>query len=763
MTTPLKGLKLNITGIVQGVGFRPFIYSLAVNNQLNGWVLNSSSGVEIEVNGTSSALDQFVRQIREQTPPLARIDRMTVEEVEPDSFTGFSILESQPREGEFVPISPDVCICEDCTRELFDPQNRRYRYPFINCTNCGPRFTIIQDIPYDRPFTTMSGFKMCPDCEAEYKDPLDRRFHAQPTACPVCGPQVSFAAEGHQMVTGEQAIQTARRWLKEGKILAVKGLGGYHLTCDAFNTEAVDTLRSRKRRSDKPFALMAFDLATVKKHCFVSAEEEKLLLSRQRPIVILKRREESPISPAAAPRQHNLGMMLPYTPLHLLLMEPKQGFPEVLVMTSGNLSEEPIAYQDAQARQHLDGIADGYLVHDRPIHMRTDDSVARVALGREYLSRRSRGYAPDAIPLADPVQPVLAVGPELKNTFTLARDQYAFMSHHIGDMENYETLQSFESGIRHFERLFKINPQVIVCDLHPDYLATRYAEQRACEENIPLIKVQHHHAHLAACLADNGWRADDHKAVGMIMDGTGLGTDGTIWGGEVLVGNAKEFQRRFHLQEMPLPGGDAAIRHPLRTGLAYLWKAGIEWSDDLAPVSALPLVGRHLLHQQLEKNLNTISTSSMGRLFDAVSSLIGVCQHAGYEGQAAIDLENTADEQETGCYDFPLNGDEIIISTVLQAILADLRHGVPTGILSARFHNGLVEMIVNTARAIRRETGLHEIALSGGVWQNMYLFTRAVPKLESAGFSVLVHRQVPTNDGGISLGQVAVSAARQKS
>ncbi|MCE5208874.1 MAG: carbamoyltransferase HypF [Chloroflexi bacterium] len=760
MTETLKGLKLNITGIVQGVGFRPFVYSLAVNNQLKGWVLNSSSGVEIEVNGLQTDLDAFVRQIREQTPPLARIDRMTVEEIEPNSFAEFTILSSQPRPGDFVPISPDVSICDDCTRELFDPANRRYRYPFINCTNCGPRFTIIQDIPYDRPLTTMADFQMCPDCEAEYRNPLDRRFHAQPTACPVCGPQVKFISGKGGDLAAEGALQEARQWLRNGKILAIKGLGGYHLACDAFNGDAVDELRRRKRRSDKPFALMAFDMATIHKHCHVSPREEELLLSHQHPVVILARRAGSAISPLTAPHQNTLGMMLPYTPLHLLLMEPEPGFPEVLVMTSGNLSEEPIAYEDEQAAQHLGEMADAFLIHNRPIHMRTDDSVARIALGNVYMIRRARGYAPDAIMLSSKVRPMLAAGSELKNTFTLARDNYAFMSHHIGDLENFETLQSFESGIRHYERLFKVVPEIIACDMHPNYLATRYAVQRAESENLPLIQVQHHHAHLASCLADNGWQPGDRQAIGIILDGTGMGTDGTIWGGEVLIGNYAGYTRRFHLEQMPLPGGDAAIRHPVRTCLAYLWKFGIEPAKELAPVSTMRASDLSILTQQLVNNINTIPTSSMGRLFDAVSSLIGVCQHASYEGQAAIDLENAIDPQENGFYAFPLVKDIVCLKPLFSEIIQELQMGVQKEKIAARFHNGIIRVLLAACQLIRSETGITDIALSGGVWQNMYLLTHAVQTLSGAGFNVMVHHQVPTNDGGISLGQLAVCEAQ---
>lgn len=754
-----SGLRVFVRGIVQGVGFRPFIFNLAQRLGLKGWVKNTSSGVEIEVSGRAEDLERFVQAVRSEAPPLARIDELNIAPIDANGHGAFEIRESQPEEGAYIPISPDMAICPDCRRELFDPADRRYRYPFINCTNCGPRFSIIQDIPYDRPNTTMSDFAMCPQCQAEYDNPRDRRFHAQPVACPECGPHIWFETGGEKHASGEDALRQARAWLQAGKILAVKGLGGFHLACDAANPAAVSELRRRKKRSDKPFALMAFDLRVIRKHCFISPEEETLLTSPQAPVTLLERRPESNVAPEVAPGQRTLGFMLPYTPLHLLLLEPAPGYPEVLVMTSGNLSEEPIAYRDDEGRARLEPLADGFLMHDRPIHMRVDDSVMRTARGGRYPIRRARGYAPDPVTLPESVEPLLAAGAELKNAFCLARDHYAFLSHHIGDMENYETLRSFEEGIRHFERLFRVQPQLIACDLHPNYLATRYAQQRAAEENLPLVGVQHHHAHLAACLADSGWRSAE-PVIGLSFDGTGYGDDQAIWGGEVLVGGYAQYTRRFHLTYVPLPGGDRAVRKPARMALAHLWAAGIDWEGDLPPVMALCEEERTLLRVQVERRINAPLTSSMGRFFDAASALLGVRQQVTYEGQAAIELEAVADRQEMGYYPFDIHDDLIDPAPLWQALLADWRAGVKTPVLAARFHNSLAQLARTLCLAVRAESGARTVALSGGVWQNLLLLERTVPLLEEAGFAVLTHQQTPPNDGCIALGQVMVAAKK---
>ena len=755
--TKMIGRKYSITGIVQGVGFRPFVYAQAVQNHLTGWVRNTSSGVEIEINGTAQAVQAFSDALRHAPPPLSRIDKISESPCQPDGYTQFDIIASQPRPGDFIPISPDVTLCEDCAAELFDPADRRFRYPFINCTNCGPRFTIIKDTPYDRPQTTMAGFTMCPDCQSEYENPLDRRFHAQPTACPVCGPQIWFEANGEILSRKEDALQTARVWLQQGRILAIKGLGGYHLACDASSPEAVTELRSRKKRSDKPFALMSYDLAHIQRHCRITTDEEQLLTSRQHPIVILNRLPDSSVVEAVAPQQKTLGFMLPYTPLHLLLLEPAPGFPDVLVMTSGNLSEEPIAFLDEDAMQRLSPIADGFLLHDRPIHMRVDDSVARVFTTGPQILRRARGYAPDPVQLPESLPPILAAGAELKNTFCLSRDKYAFLSHHIGDLENYETLLSFEKGIKHYENLFRITPQTIAVDMHPNYLATRYGIQHANEEGLHLVRVQHHHAHLAACLADNGWTSDK-SVIGLIYDGTGYGPDGTIWGGEILLGGYADYQRIYHLATAPLPGGDISVRKPARMALAHLWQSGLDWDLDLAPVQTLCSQERSLLRSQLENHINTPLTTSMGRLFDAAAALAGVRQEVNYEGQAAIEFEALADPDETGTYPFQVEEDSISSTPLWQAMLTDIQANTPPAILSARFHNGVAALSHQLCMAIRTETGCNTVALSGGVWQNQYLLDRTISLLTDSNFNILLHKQVPTNDGGLALGQLLIAA-----
>ncbi len=775
----LKGVRIHITGIVQGVGFRPFVYGLADRLALNGWVRNTSAGVDIEVDGTQEDLETFIDSLQAQAPPLARIDSFQIDWIPANNFSTFEIVHSEGKPGDFIPISPDVSICADCLAELLDPNDRRYRYPFINCTNCGPRFTIIKDIPYDRPKTTMGQFEMCPACQAEYDDPLDRRFHAQPVACPECGPHVwleSREEQPQEAVHQDAAIQAARRKLAGGKILAVKGLGGFHLACDATDNQAVGELRRRKLRADKPFALMMPNLDVVMEHCIVTPAEQEQLLSRQRPIVLLKKRPGSTIADQVAPNQSALGVMLPYTPLHFLLLEPEAGIPDCLVMTSGNLSEEPIATGNEEALRRLADLADEFLLHDRDIYTRCDDSVLRVlehepgdaAPKKTYLNnsqyplRRARGFAPNPVMLQWEMPPLLAAGPELKNTFCLTRGQYAFISHHIGDLENYETLQAFEEGISHYERLFRIAPQAIAYDLHPDYLATRYALERALNESLPSIGVQHHHAHLASCLAENQ-HPGDHQVVGLSLDGTGYGEDGAIWGGEVLLVDYEQFERRFHLKYVPLPGGDLAVREPWRTALAHLDSAGLPWEPDLPPVRHAQQVATSdwdpldLLRQQIDRRVNAPPTSSMGRLFDAVAALLGVRQAVNYEAQAAVELEFMADQSEKGFYSIAIHDQVLDPTPLFEAILDDLRDGISVPLIAARFHNTIADLMQRVCLQIRSESGISEVALSGGVWQNMTLLEKTVRKLRADGFVVYLHHQVPANDGGISLGQAVIA------
>jgi hydrogenase maturation protein HypF len=765
--TERQGLRIHVTGVVQGVGFRPFVFALAERLGLTGWVNNTSAGVDIALDGPPAALAAFVTALRAEAPPLARIEQVTVTDGPPSGFATFEIRASAPIAGAYMPIAPDVATCPDCLAELWDPADRRHRYPFTNCTNCGPRFTIITDIPYDRPNTTMAPFPLCPDCAREYHDPRDRRFHAQPVACPVCGPRVwleGAAAPGTELAgppdaaAGSEAIDRARAALAGGAILAVKGLGGFHLACDAANNAAVTELRRRKLRVDKPFALMMPDLATVERHCVVTPEERALLASPERPIVLLARRADSPLARAVAPEQRELGVMLPYTPLHHLLLEPAPGFPEALVMTSGNLSEEPIATGNDEARSRLADLADGFLLHDRAIRTRCDDSVTRVFAGAPYPLRRSRGYAPFPVRLPWPAPQLLAAGAELKNTFCLTRDEHAFVSHHIGDLENYETLQAFEDGVAHFERLFRVTPTAVAHDLHPDYLATRYARERARIDGLPALGVQHHHAHIAACLAEHGWA--DGPVIGVALDGTGYGTDGAIWGGEVLVADYVTFDRLVHLAYVPLPGGDKAVREPWRVALSWLAAAGIPWDEDLPPVRAAGATERAVVRRQIETGLNAPPTSSAGRLFDAVAALAGVRVRVNYEAQAAIALEALSDPAELGAYPLPMDGDLWDARPLVRAVVADVRAGVAPSLVGARFHNGLADAVVAACQVARTRSGVATVALSGGVWQNVTLLAAALSRLDAAGFQTLIHRQVPANDGGLALGQAAVAARR---
>jgi hydrogenase maturation protein HypF len=762
VTSETRALKIHISGVVQGVGFRPFVYGLATRYELLGWVCNTSAGVEIEIEGSLAALDSFVVALKTETPPLARVEEVAVAENHSGGYTQFTIRHSQAQPGAFQPISPDICTCDDCLCELFTPSDRRYRYPFINCTNCGPRFTIIQDIPYDRPKTTMAPFKMCPDCQAEYDDPLNRRFHAQPNACPRCGPTVELRT-AVDTFEGDAAIHATRALLAEAKIVAIKGLGGFHLACDATSDEVVARLRQRKGRVDKPFALMAFDLETVKSFCYVNEQEQALLTSRERPILLLREREDSSISPLVAPGIKDLGVMLPYTPLHYLLLASGLGSP-ALVMTSGNYLEEPIATDNDEALTRLADLADAYLLHNRDIHARCDDSVIRVFRGSELPLRRSRGYAPYPVHLPFEARQVLAVGGELKNTFCLAKGGYAFLSQHIGDMANYETLCSFEMMVDQLSRTFRVEPEIIAYDMHPGYLSTQYALREARADE--LVAVQHHHAHVAACMAENGLDGS-RSVIGVSFDGTGYGTDGAIWGGEFLIANYVDFRRAAHLAYVPLPGGDTAIRRPYRTALAHLWAAGIPWDEGLEPVKAAPPTERGIIARQMERGLNTVPTSSMGRLFDAVAAIAGVRQAVTYEAQAAIELEMLVDEEEKGAYAWGLGQAEgpleISASPIIRTAVADVRSGVPPGAIAARFHNSLAELVAQVCGRLRDEAGLNEVALSGGVWQNTTLLAKTLDRLQGDGFSVYTHRLVPPNDGGLSLGQAAIANFKEMS
>jgi hydrogenase maturation protein HypF len=757
---------IHITGVVQGVGFRPFIYGLAQRHNLTGWVRNTSAGVDIEVSGSPKALDAFTHAITAEAPPLSRIASLDVQPVQANGdYDRFEIRHSAAQEGAYQPISPDVATCGDCLNEVFDPDDRRYRYPFTNCTNCGPRFTIIQDIPYDRPKTTMEPFAMCPDCQAEYDDPLDRRFHAQPNACPVCGPHLELIPSPDQPVPAgwddlpADAIDAVRDLLQAGYIVAIKGLGGFHLACDATNPDAVQTLRTRKGRAHKPFAVMMSDLDTAVKICEVSYAAAQALNGFERPIALLPLKPETPISDKVAPGLKELGVMLPYTPLHHLLLEPGDGFPPALVMTSGNYSEEPIATDNQEAIERLGPLVDALLLHNREIHIRCDDSVVRPVETRILPLRRSRGYAPYPIPLPFEAPPMLATGAELKNTFCLTHDRSAFMSQHIGDLANYDALRSYQHSIEHLERLFRVSPELIAHDMHPDYIATRYAQGRP----EPKVAIQHHHAHLASGMAEHGLPPGE-PVIGVIFDGTGLGTDNAIWGGEILLGDYANYTRFAHLRYIPLPGGDAATLRPYRTALAHLWRAGLDWRDDLPPVQAASHEERTIVRQQLEKDLNAPLTSSMGRLFDAVAALVGILQEVTYEAQAAIWLEAQVDPDERELYAFDIQTQtdtaplQFDAAPVMQMILDDLAAGVPTPIIAARFHNSVAALIRDLCTIARQAVGTDKVVLSGGVFQNQTLHHKTLPLLQQADFTVYTHELVPPNDGGLALGQAAIAA-----
>ncbi|MEW6034121.1 MAG: carbamoyltransferase HypF [Chloroflexota bacterium] len=766
-TTTTQLARVSVRGVVQGVGFRPFVYQLATRHNLKGWVCNTSGDVKVEVEGEREALDRFISELASLAPPLARIEHIEAGFGPAVGYQGFDIRASQEEGGKYQLVSPDIATCGPCRSEVFSPGDRRYRYPFTNCTNCGPRFTIIEDIPYDRPRTTMRHFTMCPDCQREYDNPLDRRFHAQPNACPRCGPRVELADAEGAVVPCADPVAKAAQLLREGNILAIKGLGGFLLACDATDGEVVGRLRERKRRPFKPLAVMVSDLDTARGHCYVTKEEEALLTSPHSPIVLLRWRPESDVCKAVAPGLKYLGVMLPYTPLHHMLLRDT-GLP--LVMTSGNLSEEPIAKDNDEASRRLKHIADYFLRHNRDIYSRYDDSVALCEEGEPRILRRARGYAPYPIHLPVHVRQVLACGAELKNTFCLTRENHAFISQHIGDMENAETLEHFQATVDLYRRLFRVQPEAIACDLHPDYLATRYAQQLAEESRLPLVTVQHHHAHIASCLAEHGVL---DAVIGVSFDGTGYGSDGRIWGGEFLVADCRGFERAGHLEYVPMPGGAAAIERPYRMALGYL----LSLLDKEALELPLPFLKKideaelAVVKVQVERGLNSPLTSSSGRLFDAVSALLGIRDRAEYEAQAAIEMEMIATDAATAAagesYPFSIetegNKEIVKLAPLFAALVADLQRGVPADRMAARFHHTVAEIIRKMCHRIAERTGIHRVALSGGVFQNRLLTGLVTASLKEDGFSILSHRKVPCNDGGISLGQAVVANFAERS
>ncbi len=750
-----------VQGVVQGVGFRPFVYATASELMLAGSVTNSSAGVVVEVEGAPFALEAFQQRLREQPPPLAVVERVTAVDVAPRGGTGFSIGPSTTDRAGRTLASPDVATCADCLRELADPADRRHRHPFITCTNCGPRFTIIESLPYDRAATTMARFPLCGSCAREYADPRNRRFHAQPIACHDCGPTLELVDAAGGRTTREEALAGARALLAAGGVLAVKGLGGYHLACDASSETAVATLRARKRRGAKPFAVMVGDVQTARRLTVLDPGSEALLTGPRRPVVLLPRRG-APLAPSVAPGNPDLGVLLAYTPLHTLLLglPGDPAGPEVLVMTSGNLGGEPIAYRDDDALERLAPLADGWLRHDRPILVPCDDSVVRVVDGEELPVRRSRGYAPLPVALRDEVPATLAVGADLKNTCAVAEGRYAWLSQHVGDMDDLATLRAFDATVAHLSALTQVEPTVLAVDAHPGYRSSAWARGRAGTRT--LRTVQHHHAHIAAVMAEHGLPGDA-PVIGVAFDGTGYGTDGAVWGGEVLLADYKGFTRAAHLSYVPLAGGDASVRRPYRMALAHLRAADVAWASDLPPVMACPDTERRVLLHQLDTGLGCAPTSSMGRLFDAVSSLAGVRHVADYEAQAAIELEGVSRGQDNcGAYSFGVRGEGPAVADaapVVRAVVADLRSGVPAAVIGARFHAGVATLVVDLAATCRTATGIGTIALSGGVFANALLLSMTRRRLRDNGFTVLCHRHVPPNDGGLALGQVLVASA----
>lgn len=768
-----------LNGIVQGVGFRPFVYRQARNCNLTGWVRNTPAGVEIEVEGQPKSLSTFERSLTDDIPPLAVITSYTSHEVPAIHDTDFSIQPSVSGTAD-IQVAPDSKLCCDCLRELFDPSDRRYRYPFITCTNCGPRYSIITAIPYDRAATTMAGFPLCQECLDEYHDPSNRRFHAQPVACPVCGPAMTLMDDsGRQLASGNDAVVLAAQQLLSGSIVAIKGIGGYHLAVDACNHHAVIRLRQRKKRDEKPFAVMAASLEMAQQLAMMSELEERLLSAPEAPIVITRKRPCSPVSSLVAPGNGWIGLMLPYAPQHHLLfsqgqehamdvsLDPGVCPPDptfnALVMTSGNISDEPIAYRDEDALSHLSGIADFLLVHNRPIHIREDDSVLRVFQGRPIFYRRSRGYAPRAVRIPFECTSVLAVGAELKNAICLTRGSHAFLSQHIGDLKNDCTGNSFRESIDHLGRILEITPMVLACDLHPDYISTHAAENIQGTAHKQLIRIQHHHAHLAACMAEN---CLEGEAIGVIFDGTGYGDDGTIWGGEFLVGGYEHFTRAAHFSPAQLPGGDAAVREPWRMALSYLHISMGDAAFTINhPITAqLTEAEKEIFTTMLLRGINSPMTTSCGRLFDAVAALLNIRHIVSYDGQAAIELEACAEsaEQEDFLYPFEITHNsgrpmQLSFIPLFPAIMADLNSGISTAVIARRFHASVARGTTEVCQKIARQSGCDRVVLSGGVFQNRLLTELVYSDLTNRGLQVFTHSLVPPNDGGIALGQAAIA------
>ena len=747
--------KVRINGIVQGVGFRPFVYQTAVRQGLKGAVANTSNGVTIHVEGLNGRIDAFLKALVEHQPPLAHVTDVHVEPAEIDGLTEFSIVHSSTGDERATLISPDVSICDDCRQELFDTRDRRFRYPFINCTNCGPRYTIIDDIPYDRPNTSMRQFVMCSVCQAEYDDPQSRRFHAQPNACPECGPHVSLQRHDGESISTDDPIGEAARILEQGRIVAVKGLGGFHLAVNATSDAAVRRLRERKHREEKPFAVMSMGIKEVGAYALIEPEEKALLLSSRRPIVLVKKKASNPLAEAVAPGNRYLGVMLPYTPLHYLLLA--YGF-TALVMTSGNMTDEPIAIDNDDALDRLGGIADYFLFHNREIYLRSDDSIVRRTNGSNRFLRRSRGYVPMPVFLKASLPPIQGCGAEIKNTVCLTKGKNAFLSQHIGDLENLPTFEFFTLTIDHLKRILDIEPEIIAYDMHPDYMTTRYAESR---KNVERIAIQHHHAHIVACMAEH---QIDGPVLGLSFDGTGFGEDGTIWGGEVLIAEHGDYTRVAHLDYFPMPGSASAIKEPWRMAVSYLYGTFGEemWNLNLPLLDRIGKANLQIITQMIDRGFNTPQTSSLGRLFDGVTAMVGLRHRVSFEGQAAMELEMQSAEGVDAHYDFqwdPGPTRRIDIRPLIKGIANDMNAGMSRETIGGKFHQTLITLFTGLVEDLRKETGLDRVALSGGVFQNALLLSGLIEALERNGLTVYTHRIVPTNDGGISLGQAVAAAA----
>ena len=756
MTKSLTAKQIRVKGIVQGVGFRPYVYQLAGRYKLCGHVANTASGVHIHVEGPTSTIDAFLTSIPTEAPPLAQITKVSAVDAPAEGFQTFEIISSRDDSAKSALISPDVSICDDCLREMRSPRDRRFHYPFINCTNCGPRYTIIDDIPYDRPQTSMKHFRMCTLCQAEYDNPDNRRFHAQPNACPVCGPHVQLLESNGHVADTQDPISAVVTLLKEGHIVAIKGLGGFHLAVDAENEQAVTRLRQRKHREEKPLAVMAYDIDHVRRFAHLDDEEIAVLSSPQRPILLLTKQAEHPIAPSVAPTNCYFGVMLPYAPLHYLILEK---YFTALVMTSANLSEEPIAIANHEAVERLAGIADYFLVHNRDINLRCDDSIVRKTAGAARFIRRSRGYVPTPVFLNHTPPSVLACGAELKNTVCLTKEDRAFVSQHIGDLENIATYNAFQDTITHLQRILDIQPQALACDLHPDYLSTRYALEKS---ELPVIQVQHHHAHIVSAMAENHLEG---KVIGLAFDGTGYGPDGTIWGGEVLLAEKGCYERAAFLQPLPMPGGAAAIKAPWRMAVSYLYRAfGEDFRDlDIPFMATVDRKQADILVAMATQGLNAPLTSSVGRLFDSIAALVGLRNTVAFEGQAAMELEMIAAPEATGHYDVEwqtsADGLQIPTESVIQGVVGDLVRGQSASRISRRFHTTLIRLFTDLCAHLRHQTALDRVVLSGGAFQNAILLQELSRSLEKKGFAVYTHRLVPPNDGGIALGQAVAAGA----